>query len=500
MLDQSRTPIIEALKAYVDLKPAYFKVPAHRYERGVSERLTELWGSDVFKYDLTETVLTDDLHLPIGAIKEAEDLAAELFSARRSFFLVNGSTCGIEAMVIAAGRKGRIAIARNAHKAALSGLVISGAEPVFLLPEFSSGLGVFAGVSPEAVEKTLSENPDVGAFLLTSPTYHGLVSDVRAIADICHDHGALLLVDEAHGAHLYFDEKNKARGALACGADIVVQSIHKTGGSLTQSSILHIGAGAESLESEVSSALKLVQSSSPSYLLMASLDAARRELAMSGGEMFAEGVRLSDYVRAELRGMDGVRCDIPQSVTKTKQSKGECGIFAVDESRVSISLAELGLSGFELADRLFEEYEVDVEMADDRNVLVVMTYANTKDDADRLIAGVCSVATAMGRIRADHPVGLCPTPLHGRGIVALPEMVMTHREAYFAETETVAWSVACGRIAAEGATPYPPGVPIIYPGEKISLEVWNYIEEQRKAGRPLQGITDPTLKTYKVIK
>ncbi len=234
-MDQSRTPLFDAIKDYIDLSPAYFRIPGHRLERGISSRWKDVVGEEIFKFDLTETPLVDDLHNPEGAIKEAQLLAQEVFSAEHSYFLVNGTTCGNEAMVISTAFEGqKIAIPRNAHKSVLMGLIISGAEPIYLSPVLSKELGVQGGILPEDVEAMFRTNPDCKGVMVVSPTYYGICSDLRGIAEVCHRYNAVLMVDEAHGAHMYFSDQ-LPEGALAQGADMCAQSIHKVTGSLTQS-------------------------------------------------------------------------------------------------------------------------------------------------------------------------------------------------------------------------------------------------------------------------
>ncbi len=272
-MDQNRMPLVEALQQFREEAPAYFRIPGHRFERGLDETLNE--KSSLAAYDLSEAEGLDDLHHAEGVIAEAQKLAAETWKAKKTFFLVNGTTCGNEAMVLSSVKEGeKIIVPRNVHKSVLMGLILSGATPVYVMPEYSTKWQMWGGVTPETIEKAFAETPDAKAVLLVSPTYYGLCSDLQAIAEICHCHNAALLVDEAHGSHLYFSEQLPL-GALESGADACAQSIHKTAGSFTQSSFLSLGSGRLD-EARVAANLQMVQSTSPSYLLMASLDAARR--------------------------------------------------------------------------------------------------------------------------------------------------------------------------------------------------------------------------------
>jgi arginine/lysine/ornithine decarboxylase len=482
-MDQSKTPIFDAIVKYTEENPAYFRIPGHRFERGVSERWTDVVGGDIFKFDLTETPLLDDLHNPEGAILEAERLAAEVFGSDRCFFLVNGTTCGNEAMIASTAYAGqRIAIPRNSHKSALMGLIIGGADPVYIMPEIDDEYGIHGGVTPAAVEAAFKEHPDLKSVMVVSPTYYGVCSDLRGIAEVCHRNGAALIVDEAHGAHTYFSNQ-LPDGAITQGADMCAQSIHKVTGSLTQSSMLQVRSDIVDME-RVEATLHIVQSTSPSYLLMTSLDMARYELAVRGEEMIANAVSLAAYARERISAIDGMTCPGDELV-------GRAGISGVDSTRLIISAAELGLTGFGLKSELYDAHGVDLELSDHMNALGIVTYANTKDDMDRLIAALESVASGGKR---GAPVK------NDSRLPGLPPMALTPREAYFKRSRPIPWQNVVGEAAAEMVAPYPPGIPVVYPGEIVTQEIWDYLENFRAAGRHLHGPADGTLSELKVIE
>jgi arginine/lysine/ornithine decarboxylase len=474
-MNQNKTPLLDAIANFIDTKPAYFRIPGHRLEKGISSKWTDKVGDKIFAYDVTETSLTDDLHSPEGAIKEAQELLSDLYKSDKSFFLVNGSTCGNEAMIISAALEGeKIMVARNAHKSAMMGLVISGATPVYVMPEIIDDWGIHGAVTPQSVRECFKENPDCKALFLVSPSYYGICSDLKEIADICHEYGALLLVDEAHGGHVYFDDR-LPMGALEAGADMCVQSMHKVTGALTQSSVLHIkshGVGEEAFERIVQN-LHLVQSTSPSYLLMTSLDCARYELAINGEQMMDKAIELAEYARDKINDIDGLKC-LEGSET-------------VDSTRLVISAKQLGITGFELDELLFGKYQVNMELSDYENVLAIVTYANEKQDLDRLINACIDISNSYKNRNTQ-------LDKHNKEFPPIPPQLMTPRKAYFSNTTEINWSNAKGKISAQMIAPYPPGIPVVYSGELITDEIWEYLEQFRKDNRHIHGLEGESIK------
>ncbi|MFQ6804018.1 MAG: aminotransferase class I/II-fold pyridoxal phosphate-dependent enzyme [Lachnospiraceae bacterium] len=482
-MDQNRTPALDAVAAYARREPAYFKIPAHRFERGISPRWRKWTGDGIFRFDLTEAEGLDDLHCAEGVIRQAQELAAELYGARKTWFLVNGTTCGNEAMILAACREGdKILVPRNAHKSVLMGLTLSGARPVYLMPKQQEDWGISGGITPRQVEEGLRQHPDCRCVFLVSPTYYGVLSNIREIARICHEHDALLLVDEAHGAHLYFGG-GMPRGAILEGADMCVQSTHKVAGSLTQSSMLHVGTDRVDI-GRLEGCLHMVQSTSPSYLLMVSLDAARYELAKNGTQMMERACRMAQDVR-------GVICRIPGICCIGEEILGE-SVYALDPTRLVISARQIGLSGYQLADLLYEEYQVGMELADDSQVVAVVTWANTEEEIRRLTEALEDISRRYGHVRQSPAPSCRPLP-------ALPEYVRSPREAFFAPKKKVPWEETVGKIAGESLIPYPPGIPLVNPGERISREIWDYMEEYRQAGLHFHGPADRSLSEFQII-
>lgn len=483
MNNQNTTPLFDALVEYNRRKPAYFRVPGHRYEKGINPILREAVGDAIFSFDLTETPLLDDLHNATGPIHEAERLAAELWGADYSHFLVNGTTCGNEAMILTAAHGGgTVAIPRNAHKSALMGLILSGGNPVYIMPELEQEWGLHGGISPASVERVFQQHPDCKGVFVVSPTYYGIASDLQAIADICHRHDAILMVDEAHGAHCYFSDL-LPKGALELGADICVQSIHKVTGSLTQSSMLHVKSD-RIKKSRLESNLMLVQSTSPSYLLMMSLDMARHDISRRGTQMIDKAAALAESARERINKIPGMAC-------AGRELIGKAAIYDYDSTRLTVSANAIGITGFDLQKRLFAEYNIDMELANYRNVLGIVTFANEQEDLDLLVSALEDIAHKNSDGSPLPPAEALPPQ---------PEYVLSPRDAYFSDRERIPWVDAKGRIASEMIAPYPPGIPVIYPGERMSDDVWEYVEAFRQRNGHLHGPSDAKLSTFVVVR
>ena len=443
-MDQNRTPLLDAVAAYARREPAYFKIPAHRFERGISPRWRKWTGDRIFRFDLTEAEGLDDLHCAEGVIRQAQELAAELYGARKTWFLVNGTTCGNEAMILAACREGdKILVPRNAHKSVLMGLTLSGARPVYLMPKQQEDRGISGGITPRQVEEGLRQHPDCRCVFLVSPTYYGVLSNIREIARICHEHDALLLVDEAHGAHyLPFAEPLGWRGgAVAAGADLVVQSAHKTLPSLTQTAWLHRN-GTLVDPAAVDRQLDVFETSSPSYPLLVSLDGCTGWLRENGPAAFAAWrARLDRFAAAARRwhntpvlGLGPERRDF----------------FAFDDGKILLRIGAAGAAQLRAAG--FEP-----EMVCGPNVLAMTSHCDDGDALDRL-------ADWLGERDAAAP----PPPRAGALLPAPGPARCTIAEALDRPAATMPLAEAVGKTAAEYVWAYPPGVPLVAPGEQVT--------------------------------
>lgn len=478
---QEQTPLLTALRASRDRPHAPFYAPGHKHGRGIPERLSDLLGAEVFRADLPELPELDNLFAPYAAIQEAQELAAEAFGADETRFLANGSTCGIEAAVLATCSPGdKILLPRNAHQSAIAALILSGAVPVFITPEADPTLGIAHSITPESVAAALKEHPDAKAVMMVYPTYYGVCGEVAAIAQAVHQHDIPLLVDEAHGAHFAF-HPDLPTPALAAGADLTVQSIHKTLGAMTQAAMLHVRGDRIDRE-RLSRALTLVQSTSPSYLLLASLDAARHQMAMQGKELLSRTLELGAIARTCLQAIPGIRIFSPGPVS---------GCAALDPTRLTVDVSGLGLTGFEADERLHTDLGVMAELPGLKTLTFILTSGNIEADIKQMVRGFHTLSE-------EQPLNPSTFP-----VVAFPALCSTvaqdPRKAFFAQTETVPTEAAGDRLSADLICPYPPGIPILIPGERITSDALEYLQQVLKLGGVITGCADPTLRTVRVL-
>lgn len=485
---QRRAPLFEALRDYTKKDMAAFHTPGHKQGQGMDQEMLELLGSKVFEIDLCELPEVDNLHDPDGVIKESQELAAEAFSADHSFFLVNGSTTGNNVMVMTVCDPGdKIIVPRNAHKSVIGGIILSGAKPAYVRPVWDDKLCVAHGITAEEVERALIEHPDAKGVLVVHPTYFGGVSDLKRIADICHAYGKPLLVDEAHGPHLHFHPELPISG-IDAGADMVVQSTHKIISGMTQASMLHVQEGLVNVN-RVRNVLQLIHSTSPNYVLMASLDVARRQMATIGHSMLQRTIDMAEDARRRLNAIPGVWAF----------GRDHCNghdLFDLDVTKLTINVTGMGMTGFMALDVLNEEFGIQSEMATLHNVLLIVTIGNSQRDLERVVEAFTTMsarAQKFGLMGTNAiPTGL-PLPS------GTPEARLTPREAFFAATDTVPFETSAGRVCAEIVAPYPPGIPILAPGEVISAEAVEYLKVVHQMGGFINGPEDVRLRTIKVV-
>lgn len=480
---QNRAPIAEAMKAYAGDGALAFHTPGHKQGLGAHALLRELITAQGLREEVSLMEELDDLHAPSGCIREAQELAAELYGADAAYFMVNGTTGAVHTMLLAALSPGdTVLVPRNAHRSMMGGILLSGARPVFLSPEIDGEWGIPMGLSVETVREAIEQHPDAKALALVSPTYYGVASDLREMAKILHEKGMLLLVDEAHGAHLKFHAGLPPQ-AMDAGADLAAQSTHKLLGSLTQSSML-LGRKGRVDFSRVQEAASLLQSTSPNYLLLASLDIARMQMAMEGKERIARAVRLSEGLRKAVRGLDGLK-SFGQEIV------GNPGVCGLDATKVTISVRGLGLTGMEAERILRHQYKVQCELSDPYNLLFILSMADTETELASLVGALQGLARKhRGQETFSIPMDL----------PEIPEQRMLPREAFFADKERVALERAAGRVSAEQVVFYPPGIPVLCPGELVSRDLIAYIRRMQGLGRRIVGAEDAELRTLRVIR
>ncbi len=458
-----------------------FHVPGHQGGRGADPELHRLLGTPTLWADLTEVLGIDDLHRPTGQIKEAQELAAETFGAEETHFLINGSTSGNQAMLLATTGPGDLVLMpRNAHRSLWSGLMLSGASAAVYDPPFDHELGVYAVATAETVQQAKARHPQAKAFVLSSPSYHGHAADTKAVVEAAHEHTMLLLADEAWGAHLGFHE-GYPTSAVHAGADLTVQSTHKMLPSLTQTAMLHVN-GERVDRHRLDQVLRTLLSSSPSAPLLASLDSARRQYALHGQAILEELAYLSEMTQHELNRLEGILCrggklDRPGAVSLR------------DPARLVISALGRGRSGYELEAYLRYEQRIQIEMADAFGVVVVLTAGHKEEHLRTLIHAVESLP--QGAPGAESLAPTAPPPF--------PSGILTPAHALRASSLAVPWEQAEGRLSAETVTLYPPGIPWLLPGEPIGLASLKELHARRKVGGKIQGAADLTLATVRVL-
>lgn len=485
--DQADAPYLDAMRAYVASHAARLHVPGHKGGSGAPPALLELLGGRALEADVPQLIEGIDVGLGPTALDRSRALAADAWGARRSWFLTNGSTQGNHAVCLAlASAGGRIVVQRNAHASTIAGLIAYGGSPVFVAPELDHELGIAHAVTPAAVERALADTPDACAVLVVSPTYYGAVADVAGLAAVAHARGLPLVVDEAWGSHLAFSERLPAH-ALAQGADVVVTSPHKTLGSLTGSALLHLGHDAAGLldEEALHRALGLVSSTSPSSLLVASLDATRRHAALHGRELLHELLDALSVIRSAL-------VEVPGLTVFDERAVGCPGVHGLDPLRLTIGVRATGLTGYEMARRLREADRIEVEL-EGHEVLVALFGMGepAAEQGARLVEALWRVVDPPAR-----PPG--PSP-HARWPAAGP-LVLTPRAAHMGEQERVSIARAAGRVSSEILAPYPPGIPLVLPGERFTAPVIDRLLAAVRDGAPIRGASDPTLQHVRVVR
>ncbi len=478
----SNTYIIDQLLKLHKQELVSFHMPGHKNGR-IFDRFNYKNFKDVLPYlDTTEIPGTDNLHKPMEVIKKSQQRASEVFKSEETFFLVNGSTAGIYSMIMAATSPGdKLIINRNCHQSVINAMILGNCSPIFINPEMDIHQGFALGISPERVEAALKEHPEAKAVVITYPTYYGVACDLKKIAETVHKYDKILLVDEAHGAHLGLSDKLPPT-ALECGADVVVQSTHKTLPAFTQSSMLHI-QGSRIDREKLRFMLRLHQSSSPSYLLLASLELALMIYDTQGKylmENLLEQIEDFNYKAKK------------QGILYTRQNTvGQGSVYATDPTKLWLSLQHRNITGYQLNSRLREEYSIQMELSNLYGVLAIATIGNIRGDFDRLHRALEAIAKVPGNTKLkDLP------PFTFR----LPEAVYSPRQAVYLPKQQIPLEESEGCVSGEYIIPYPPGIPLLIPGETISNEIIQYIKVMLKEGMEIVGLKDETCQTIAVIE
>jgi len=483
---QHEAPYLDALRDYAARQPARLHVPGHKGGPGADPGLIEIVGIDALRHDIPALTWGIDVGVSPTPFEQAQLLAAGAWGAQRTWFLVNGASQGNVAAAMTVAHYGQaVVVQRNAHSSTIDGLVLSGLRPSFVAPELDAELGIAHCLLPGQLDAAIAATPGAAAAWIVSPTYFGAAADVRALAEVAHAHGVPLIVDEAWGAHLAFHE-DLPEHALAAGADLVISSTHKLVGSFTQSAMLHLGPGARLDAGIVDRCVTLTESTSPNSLLFASLDAARRHAARDGRELIAVTLRALASARAKIRAIPGL--DVLD-----ERFVGRGGAVAYDPLRLAVDVRGLDADGYEVARILRESADINLELAGQNVIVGVFGMAeNAAPLAARFVASLRDAAAALGLRPDGEPERFAPPPPWG-------ELVMTPREAFLGPQEVVPAAQAVGRVAAESLATYPPGIPNVLPGERLTAATLTYIARTLELGGSVRGASDRQLRTIRVV-
>ena len=478
-LTQDNAPIYEALERMRRMRVVPFDVPGHKRGRG-NQELTDFLGEACMSVDVNSMKPLDNLCHPVSVIRDAEDLAAQAFGADSAFFMVGGTTSAVQSMILYACKSDdKIIMPRNVHRSAINALILCGAVPVYVNPDVNNTLGIALGMSVSQVEQAILENPDAKAVMVNNPTYYGICSDLKKITELAHAHGMLVLVDEAHGTHFYFGD-NFPLTAMAAGADMASVSMHKSGGSLTQSSFLLMGRNVNS--DYMRQIVNLTQTTSASYLLLSSLDISRKRLALHGRDIFSKTVEMAEYAREEINAIGGY-------YAYSRELINGDSIYDFDISKLSIFTLPIGLAGIEVYDLLRDEYDIQIEFGDIGNILAYISVGDRNRDIERLISALSEIKRRFGKTES----GLL-TQEYINPIVA-----ETPRNAFYGGKRSLPLDEAAGCVCSEFVMCYPPGIPILAPGELITDEIIKYIKYAKEKGCSMTGTEDINIERLNVL-
>ena len=454
-------------------------MPGHKRGRGNPE-LTRFLGEQCVSLDVNSMQPLDNLCHPVSVIKQAEDLAADAFGAAAAFLMIGGTTSAVQSMILTACKQGdEIILPRNVHRSVINALVLCGATPVYVNPDMNQDLGISLGMRLEQVEQAILQHPNAKAVLVNNPTYYGICSDLAGIIRLAHTHNMLVLADEAHGTHFYFGE-NLPPAAMRAGADMSAVSMHKSGGSLTQSSFLLLGNNVK--PGYARQIINLTQTTSASYLLLSSLDISRRKLAREGREIFAKVMAQAEYARAEINAIGGY-----YAFGRELINGGSVCDF--DAAKLAVNTLEVGLAGIEVYDILRDEYDIQIEFGDLGNILAYLSMGDRRQDIERLVSALSEIRRRYQRDKS----GLMTQEY------IEPKVAVTPKAAFWAEKSSLPLAETAGRICSEFVMCYPPGIPILAPGEEITPEILAYIAYAKQKGCQLTGPEDEQIERLNVL-
>jgi arginine decarboxylase len=482
-VDHQLTPLFSTLIRHAEKNPIQFHIPGHKKGVGMDPEFRSFIGDNALSIDLINIAPLDDLHQPMGIIEEAQRLAADAFGADHTYFSVQGTSGAIMTMIMTVCSQGdKIIVPRNVHKSVMAAIIFIGAKPVFISPVRDKDLGIDHGITTRSVRRALEKHPDSKAVLVINPTYFGVCADLKEIVELVHSYDMPVLVDEAHGSLIHFHE-NLPLSAMDAGADMAATSIHKLGGSMTQSSVLNV-QGNRVNPKRIQTIISMLTTTSTSYILLASLDTARRHLALNGRALAEHALELAQFARKHINEIPGLSCFGDEIL-------GSEATFDYDPTKVCVHVRRLGITGYDVENWLRETYNIEVELSDMYNILCLVTPGDTKENIDILLKALRELAEINF-----NPANVNDVVIE---VPDIPQLTLTPRDAFYGETETIPFKESADRIIAEFIYVYPPGIPILLPGEVITQELINYIVEHVEVGLPVKGPEDRSVQNVKVI-
>ena len=479
----SKAPLFDTLMGHAKRDVISFHCPGHKNGRSIDNKLKDYTGEEVFKFDVTVFDEVDSLHDPVGPIKKAQELMADAYKVKNSFFLVNGTSVGNMAMFLAACDPGdSVIISRSSHKSIMAGVILSGVWPIWIQPKIDQNLDIIFNSSYDQIKEALDRYPEAKAVFITSPTYNGIVPELAKIVDLCHRKGKIVMVDEAHGPHLIFN-RNLPQPAVSAGADLCVQSTHKILSAMSQGSVLHCNSNLVDVN-RVKKVVSMLQTTSPNYLTLATLDLARRQAVIKGYQMLDKVIQACEW------GRTYINSDISSMKCFTRNDIKKVG-YDLDVTKLTVNVTKTGLSGNEIESILAKEYNIQVDYADIFNLVAISGIGTEKSDVEAFVRALKEISKKY----------------HGKQknwILQIPslatEMVMMPREVYLSNsTKRIALNKAVGHVAAQTLTPYPPGIPVVIPGERITQEICDYLMDMSSKDIRISGQETEMLKTVKVF-